>query len=723
VSIRDAQVAGRDTPELQSATLAPPLPLRLLAIVRRRWRVVSAVVAATLIAAVIATMLMTPKYLAETRLQIAREGDRVIAIQGVQRESDSADLEFYQTQYGLLNAASLARRVADALKLTDSEAFFKMFDASERKTGAFNAPPTPAQRAERERLASEILLDNVTIAPIRGSSLVDVRFISPDAQLSAQVANAWADKFITVNLERRLNASGYARRALESRLATLRQRLEQSERQLVNYGADQNISSLPGSVDRNTGTVLGERSIIADQLARLNESLADAVADRIKAQSEQGIGSQGASERALGNATISGLRERRGQLAADYAKLMQQFDPEYPSAKALQTQIASLDASIAREVSRVSGSYGGAYGAALNRERGLREQVSKLEGQDTDLRRRSIQFNIFKREVDTNRQLYDALLQRYKEIGVAGGIGTNNIAVVDEAEVPDRPYRPSWKINLGVGLLAGLLLGLIVAWVMERVDEGISDPAEVQSTLNLPLLGTVPKVEGESLLVELANRKSAMVEAYLAVQASLELATANGFARSISVTSTRPREGKSTTSYALAHSLARGGRRVVLVDGDMRAPMVHNEFGLPNDMGLSNLLSGTADLSTTVQKTTIQNLSVMTSGAQPPNAAELLSGLRFRQVIADLLTHYDNVVVDSPPVMGLADAALIANSVEGTVFTVEARSVRSGNIRVALNRLYAANANIFGVVLTKFDGSAADSSYGYDYGYRYGEPR
>jgi capsular exopolysaccharide synthesis family protein len=673
--------------------------------------------------AAIATLLMTPQYLAETRLQVAREGDRVIAIQGVQRESDSADLEFYQTQYGLLNAASLAKRVAIALKLPDSPEFFRMFDAPESKIGSFEAPPTAPVRTARERAATEILLDNVAIVPIRGSSLVDVRFLSPDPQLSARVANAWGENFITVNLDRRLNASGYARRALENRLNTLRERLEMSERQLVNYGADESIVSLPGGLDRNTGTLLGERSLIADQLARLNEALSEAVADRIKAQSEVSLAGQGANERALSNVAINGLRERRAELASDYAKMMEQFDPEYPAARALRIQINSLDGSIAREIARVSGSFGNASNAAVTREQQLRAQLKLLEGADTDLRRRSIQFNIFKREVDTNRQLYDALLQRYKEIGVAGGIGSNNIVIVDAAEVPERPYRPSWKLNLALGLLAGLILGLVIAWLMERIDEGISDPNDVSRLLSLPLLGTVPKVDGDDLLAELSDRKSPLVEAYLAIQASLELSTTSGMARSISVTSTRPKEGKSTTSYALAHALARSGRKVVLVDADMRAPMVHNEFDLQNVLGLSNLLSNTSDVVTTVQKSAFDNLSIVTSGPLPPNAADLLSGPRFGALVKELLVQFDNVVVDGPPVMGLADAALIANGVEGTVYTVESRSVRSNNIRGALERLRSANANIIGVVLTKFDGTGATSTYGYDYGYKYGARR
>ncbi len=259
---------------------------------------------------------------------------------------------------------------------------------------------------------------------------------------------------------------------------------------------------------------------------------------------------------------------------------------------------------------------------------------------------------------------------------------------------------------------------LIHAW--QYLDEGITDPGEIEDKLGLPLLGTVPRSDDAGPLVALQNPKSPLVEAYLAVQTNLELATSHGAPKSVAITSTRPQEGKSTTAFALAHSLARARRKVVLIDADLRSPSVHREFGLQNDLGVSNFLAGAGNVDAALHPTDRPGLSVMTAGPQPPNAADLLTGDRLRELIADLLTRFDHVVVDCPPVMGLADAPLVASAVEGVIYAVEARSIRSSVVRVALARLRSSNANVLGVVLTKFDARRAHLGYGYEYGYGYG---
>ena len=219
-----------------------------------------------------------------------------------------------------------------------------------------------------------------------------------------------------------------------------------------------------------------------------------------------------------------------------------------------------------------------------------------MKGGILDLRRRSIQYNIFQREVDTNRQLYDGLLQRYKEIGVAGGVGVNNVSVVDVADVPERPSSPRIYLNLMLSLVFGLVLGSLAALALEQIDEAVADPEEIERNLGLPLLGAVPKSLDTDPIASLADRKSDLVEAYLAVQTNLQFSTEHGVPQSLAVTSTRPAEGKSTTALALATMLSRAGKRVILIDGDMRSPSVHHFAGVPNSKGLSNYLSGSDDI-------------------------------------------------------------------------------------------------------------------------------
>jgi capsular exopolysaccharide synthesis family protein len=693
-----------------------------------RWKyVIIGVTVACMVLGLIITLLMTPKYTATATVEIAREASQVTSIQGVERETGIADQEFYQTQFGLLRSRALSERVATQLRLVDDADFFEMFGAPddnpafEQASGRYNA----AGRAERQRVAGEILRRNLSVNPTRLSRLVDVGFTSPQAAFSARVANAWAENFIQTNLERKVQATSYGRNLLERQLQLQKQRLDESQRQLVGYASSQEIINLPAQSGGTAGGGTPERSIVADDLAALNTVLTQAIADRIEAEARYRSGSgSGASTEALGNVAINNLRQRRAELAAQYQQLMVQFEPGYPTAQALKSQIDQLDRAIGREESRVSGSIQSNYRAAAARESALQERVKQLKSSYLDNRRRSIQYNIYQQEVDTNRALYDGLLQRYKEIGVANGVGVNNISVVDTANEPQRPSSPRLILNLLISLLGGLALGAAAALVLEQMDEAFGDPGEVERKLGLPLLGSVPKVDDDRApRDELLDRKSDLVDAYLAISTNLGFTTEHGAPRSFSVTSTRPAEGKSTTALALATMLSRAGKRVILVDGDMRSPSVHHLGNVGHERGLSNFLAGEEEIEPLTFQMPDLRLTAMSAGPIPPNAAELLTGTRLSALLDRLLEHYDHVVIDSPPVMGLADAPLIAARVEGVVYAVESHGIRVSQVKTALGRLAAANVRIFGGVLTKFEARRAAYGYGYEYGYSYGRAK
>jgi capsular exopolysaccharide synthesis family protein len=689
-----------------------------------RWRyvIIGAAVACFLLG-LIATLLMTPKYTAVTTVEIARDSSQVTEFQGVERETSAVDQEFYQTQYGLLRSRALSERVATQLRLVDDPKFYEMFGGAPKRP-AFLASdgryPT-AGRAERQRLAGEILGQNLAVNPTRLSRLVEIGFTSPDAAFSARVANAWAENFIQTNLERKIQATSYGRNLLQRQLALQKEQLDNSQRQLVTYASQQQIINLPAQAGGD-GKTTSERSIVADDLAAFNAALSQATADRVQVEARYNqAGRSGASTEALRNQAINGLRQRRAELAADYQRLMVQFEPGYPAAQAIKSQVDQLDRSIAREEGRVSGSLEADYREARERESALQAKVDQLKAGYLDLRRRSIQYNIYQQEVDTNRALYDGLLQRFKEIGVAGGVGVNNISVVDPADVPQRPSSPKLLINLLISLLAGLGLGALIAFGLEQMDETIADPAEVGRRLGLSLLGSVPKTpSGIIPRDELLDRKSELVDAYLAVNTNLGFTTEHGVPRSLAVTSTRPEEGKSTTAVALATMLARAGRRVILIDGDMRSPSIHHLGGVDHDRGLSNFLAGDDQIETLTFDMSDLGFTAMSAGPIPPNAAELLTGNRLSLLIERLLERYDHVVVDTPPVMGIADAPLIASRVEGVIYVVESHGIRSSQVKTALGRLASANAHIVGGVLTKFEKDRAHYGYGYEYGYSYG---
>lgn len=693
--------------------------LRYYATLFWRWRkVVGLIVAAFLALGVIVTLLMTPQFTATSQIEIRRDSAQIVNMQGVDEDTTDADQEFYQTQYGLLRARSLAESVADKLNLADDPQFFSKFDA-DNGNDLFNEDGRPiTDKQRRLRAAGDVLLDNVRVSPQRQSRLVDISFTSPDPALSQKVANVWAEDFIRSSLERRYEASSYARDFLENRLEGLRSKLDESEVALQNYAQNQRIITLPGA-----GKDGSEQSTVAYDLVALNQELSEATADRLEAQARFSAvrGRAGESKESLDNNALNQLRAKRADLASDYQKLMTQFEPAYPPAQALQRQISNLDSSIAREERRVGGAVEVAYQSALQREQGLRDKVDQLEASFLDQRRRSIQYRVLGRDVDTNRQLYDALLQRYKEIGIAGGVGTNNISIVDRADLPLKKSSPRLLLNLVLALFAGVALGAIAAFLLDQSDETMTDPGEAERLLGLPLLGSVPVIDDEAPRDALRDPKSQLFDAYLAVQTSLQFSTERGVPRTLAVTSTRPGEGKSTTALALASLLARSRKRVALIDGDMRSPSVHQLMGIRHDRGLSTFLSGNANAHDLLVPIEDFGFSVMTAGPIPPNAAELLTGGRITQLLEELARDFDHVVIDAPPVLGLADVPLIAGRVDGVVYTVEAHSIRLGLVRAALQRLSASSSRILGVVVTKFEPRKVAKNADYTYSYTYGD--
>lgn len=710
-----------ETPRASGRVAPPTTPFlaQVYAVLRRRRWAVLGIVAAFIVLGIVGTLLMTPKYTASSTIEIQRETRNFTLVRGAeQADAGPADMEFYRTQYGLLRSRALAIKVAEDLRLTDDASFFDTFGGRREKAWFVDgrlAPSAPS-RADRARAAGDLLLKNLGVDQERLSRLVTISFVSPDPEFSRKVVAAWGDAFIEQTLERRYQATAYARRFLETRLSQLRGRIDRSERQLVEYASREGIVNIPETT--TTGESAGatvERPIVADDLATLNRALASATAERAQAESRLAGGGDTTTE-ALANQAISGLRERRANLAADYAKLMAQFEPGYPPAVALRDQVGELDRAIAREEQRVSNTLRQAYGASVREQQLLRSRVTELKTGVLDLRRRSIQYNIYQREVDTNRQLYDALLQRYKEIGVAGGVGVNNISIVDPAERPVKPSSPRLLLNLLIAAVLGVIVGGGAAYLLEQIDEVVNDPADVEQMFGQPLLGTTPSI-ADTPMAALADRKSSLTEAYTSLQTNLGFTTDSGVPRSLSVTSSRPGEGKSTTSFALAQALARAGKRTLLLDGDMRNPSVHHLLDRRNESGLSNILAGAATATIPVVDTGIPNLSAMFAGPQPPSAAELLSSDRFRELLLELRDRFDHVVVDAPPVMGLADAPLIGSTVEGCVFVLESHGTKRALVRTALSRLASANVPVLGIVLTKFETKRASYEYGYDYAY------
>lgn len=695
---------------------------RLWHVILKRWWILVGSVALLLVLGVIVTLLSTPVYRAGATIQIDREAAQVVDVEGVlPAENLYSAQEFYQTQYGLLKSRSLAERVVNGLGLANDP-----FYAERNRRTPTDKPRSavsPAEAAEIKRKAIDTFIENLRVTPAMNSRLVTISYDSPDPALAQAVVNSITETFIASNLERRFEASSYARKFLEERIEQLRSKLEQSERELVAYASAEQIINIPSaSGNPEQGSNRG-RSLISSSLEALNASLAKVRTDRIAAeqrwraaQSSTGL----ALSEVLSSPTIQQLRQQRAELVSKRQELLERFQPEYPAVRQAQAQIAELDRQLADEARDVRQSLQGQFASATAAEQSLEAEIAQLKGQAIDLDQRSIRYNILQRELDTNRTLYDGLLQRYREIGIAGGVGTNNVSVVDRAETPVKPVTPRPLINLALAGLLGLLVGAAIVFVLEFLDESLKVPSDVETKLGLPLLGSVPLLPTPAALAEAAlDPRSGFCEAYHSVRSALQFARVGGAPKTLLVTSSQPGEGKSTSSVAIARAFARMGKSVLLIDGDLRNPSLHKMLGTANRTGFSSVLAG-ADLSTAIQSTDQEHLTLLSSGPRPPSPADLLSSSTLSAFLERVSHSVDLVVIDGPPVMGLADATILGNAVEGVLFISGAGVVRRGTALTALERLRAAGADVVGGVLERFDSRKANlGGFGYEYAYSY----
>ena len=680
---------------------APQLDLPTLLRVLREWKwLILGAAALGLAAGIVTSLMTTPLYRADVTMEVNPPSVSVIAEKAGTRTSDDS-FSFVMTQVGLLSSRALAERVAEDLNLANDPAFV----------------PPGGDSAARLQLATNKVKGGLDVVAPDDGTLIKFSFTGTQPAQVATIANGVAEGFINSSLQRRFEASAYARRFLERQIARTRGDLERSEQQLVSYAQAEGIITLGNEGDSGPAGS-GGSSLQGESLASLNKALADAVARRVAAEGAfRQSRSSGPTQEV--NTSTQVLRQSRASLEAEYADKRTLLKPDHPDMLSLRSRIDELDRQIARETAQVTGgrsnSLGQDYRAALAAEGALRGQVAGLKGQVLDLRGRSVRYNILQREVDTNRGLYDALLQRYKEIGVAGGVGTAPVSIVDRAEVPGGPFKPNLRFNMLAGLLLGLGLGAAGALGMEFLNDTVKTREDVRTKLGLGCLGAVPKRVGRGSFVEdLKDPASEVSEAYSTIAAALGFTTESGSPKAVMVTSCQAAEGKSSTALALAQNFARRGSNVLLVDGDLRKP----SFKAPDtDQGVTKLLTNEDDVTAHVVPTQFENLWLLPCGPLPPNPADLFSTGRFAAIIEEACGHFDQVIIDSPPVLGLADSPLMASAMTNVLFAVEAGHTRTRAAIEAINRLEAAGAHIVGAVLTKSTEKEGGGYGYYDYGY------
>ena len=702
-------------------------------ILKRPWTVLATLLIVFTTVA-IGTLKQKPIYEGKILLEINPEEPSVLTFNQVVA-MESRDLDSYrETQYKVLESRTLAERVVQDLALYRYPEFYQ----SHPLLGLIDMNPDSIPSPSDPRPAdpnSDAYLNSVNnfskrldVSPVRRSNLVEVTFESFDAKLASAVANKLADDYTNENREVKWDEANKASEWLSKQLVGLKARLEKSEDSLQDYA------------QANSIVFLTERqNLVNTRLDELQQEYTKAQADRYQKQSMYGLVQSGKTQDlpgVLSNGLVQNLATRLAESERDYAQLTATVKPEYPKAIALKKQVDTLQASLDHQKKVLGQNIVEDYQVSLAREKYLAQAVEDQKREVNDIASKTIQYNILKREVDTNKALYDGLLQRMKEAQVSAGVTASNIRVVDAAEVPRGP-KSRVLLRLTLALIAGTALGVGLAFFQEYLDDTLKTSEEVENLLRLPSLGLVQSfplngagkskqgklptiVPGQQVSIAPAiQTNSAALEAFRSLRTSI-LLSANPVPKSLLVTSALPGEGKTTTTVNLGATLASLGSRVVIVDCDMRRPACHRSTGVENKPGFVQCLTGHVKLAQAILPVPgVVNLWVIPCGPIPPNPAEVLSSPVAGDLLRRLRSEFDYVLVDSPPLLSVADSRILSTLTDAVVLVVRGYETPYHVVRRARALLYGAGARILGVALNDVD--IGKSGYGYGDGFGYGQ--
>lgn len=695
------------------------LNLRLIwAAVYRNRLIMLGAIAVCVAISVIYLILATPVYQADASVKIEEQSIRILKSDDSEAQRNPLDSErFLQTQLDVIRSRSVALAVARDQRLFGSEQFLQaMGESIETKPSSILTP----RQAMEERVLG-ILKKNMSVDLPVDSRIAIISFRSPDPKLAARLANSFAESYIRTDLQRRYDSSAYARQFISKQLDDAKLQLERAERSALAYSSSQRLIDASNGTETAEGTA-SPKSLTVSRLVALNSAYAEAAARRTQAE-EKWLQAQGSRimslPEVLSNMAIQDLVQKRAQAQAEYKNQRQIRKEDYPTVLQARAQIAEYDRQIGTLASDIRLSLRSQYESALRQEQAFRGQMNGLEQATLGEQRRNVQLSILRRATDTSRSLYDTLMQRYRELNAEAGIQPNNIQLIDRADVPAQPVLPKPVIALLLGILAGVLTGVAAVFVVEHLNDTVRTGDEVTTRTNTAFLGSVPQTS-EDPKKELQDLKSPLSEAYSSIRAALLMSSRTGLPSTLSVTSVQAGEGKTTSSFATAIGLGRIGKRVVAIDCDLRRPALHKAFSLENQQGMSEYLSGQARWENLVISDAAPNVSVITCGLIPPNPTELLSGPLFSALIESLRERFDVVIVDAPPILGLADAAIIGAALEGTVLVMESGRNYRGSLRTSVARLRKSGAHLVGAILTKQNMRNLGYAYSQDYQYKYG---
>jgi len=685
---------------------------------RQRFTLVSITVAAILIGFVI-TLLTTPIYQATATVKLDPKPIEIIDGQDTTALTSRDIIPYKETLAAVIKSRSAAKTVIgnrallSNLSPADSE---KPADMSDK-----------VWQQQKQVIAIGKLQAGLSIDTQTDLNIMDVSFSSSDPEIAMLAANAYVDYLLTDDIKRSFEQSEYSRKYLLDQINQLQTKLALSERQSIAYARAAKIIA-PGMLsggstdqgDSASSSTAAPQTVTGSNLIAINQAYAEARNQRIAMEERWKSAAKapaGSLPEVQQNATIQSFMQKRGEATAGLADLRTRYGEDYPRARELKAQIAALDRQIQQLSDDVKRGLQAAYQTALSQENSLAGEVSRISDQTLDEQSRRVQFGQLERETAAYRKQLDGMLTRYNELSASANIKPSTITRLDNAERPGKPTSPNIVKNLLLATVLGLGLAAGVAFLLEILDDRLRTIADLERKLKLPTLGVTPLIEGEHNLMN----SSALDEAYSSARISLEFALSRNSDDHtvVAFTSSQASEGKSTSAFMIAKKMAAHGRKVLLVDTDLRKPTLARMVDrLRTDAGLIEVLLGSATLESVLVPVEGTDLVVLPAGNAPGLVPiEILSSPLFSQFIKRCSQQYPLVVLDSPPVMGLADAPTIARLADCTVFIIEANRAHFGQAKAALRRLRDSGANVIGAVLTKFVALNAGQSYDYQYAY------
>jgi len=727
----------------QSATTAQDSILRdyFRVLIKRVW-----VVLGTLLvifgATLIATLRSTPIYDAKGSIAINKPDPMLTNLRDGNNAVDYYDPTDLDTEVKILQSDLLALQVIKELNLDK----LPEFGGHGMRPSSSLELTTDAIQPDSAR-ATELLgafKGNLRVLLVPNTRILELHFRSPNKELAARVVNTLANTYIEQNFKTRFESTMQASDWLSRQLVDLQMKVETSQQKLVRYQKEHNILGIDE-----------KQNITTQKLDELNKELTAAESDRMEKESLYRLADAGDAESAASvagaasgagksSAASSGLLDKleaqKADLKVQAAQLGTQFGPAYPKITQIHNQITEIDAQVQVEMKKVTARLRGDYMASLQRENMLRAALEEQKQQDNKLNESAIEYSLLKRDFETNRTLYEGLLQKLKEAGVTAGLRSNNIREVDIARTPGAPAEPNIPRNLAFAFALGLSSGIGLAFLLEGLDNTVRTPEQAQAISGLPSLGMIPlgsKIPGESgtkqglvvasskepvELITQARPQSQMAESYRALRTSLLLTSLGAPPKIILITSALPREGKTTTSVNTAIVLAQKGTRVLLIDADLRRPSIHKALGMGPRVGLSNVLTGGAtSQQATVRSPILSNLFVLPAGTPPPNPAELMASQQMFDLLAELREQYDHIVIDTPPTLSVTDAVVLSTRSDAVVLVIRSSQTTKPALRRTRDILTQVNARVAGVLLNAVNLDSPDYSYYYEYQGKHGQ--